>query len=113
MPEKTPTKNQLLNVFVTRLIAEKGIDLDKMELAERNEMIRSMRAELDALIDRAMIASLSDDELAELERLIQNEASDEELDVFFANCQADYMKATEQAMMMFRDDFLAETEERR
>ena len=108
MPGKTPTKNQLLTAFIHKLLAEKG--LTNLAPAERVTMVQSLKSELDDWIDRAMLASLSDEELNQLEELMKSGADDAVIGEFFANCSIDYTKAMQQAMMAFREEFLAAKE---
>ena len=81
MPETKPTIEQLMDAFLNRLIAEKGLD-PHTEV----DLRASLREELNERIDLAMLAALPDDKLDELERLAEQDPSDEELDAFFDSC---------------------------
>lgn len=107
MPEIKPTQTRIINTFVDKMMADK--DLSAMGAEEREALRRNLQQKVEEQIEQAMLAALPDEKLLELEGLMDNEASDEELDKFFANCGVDFTQAAEQAMVEFRKAFLSST----
>lgn len=107
MPEIKPTQTKLINVFVDKMMADKG--LDAMSAEEQAMLRKSLREKVEEQVEQAMLGALTDAQLLELERLMDAEASDEELDKFFDNSGADFDGAAEEALVEFRKAFLNST----
>ncbi len=105
MPEIKPTQTRIINTFVDKMMADKG--LDAMSAEEQAELKKNLRVKVEEQIEQAMLRALSDAQLLELEKLVDDGVSDEELDRFFADSGVDFTKAAEQAMIEFRKAFLA------
>lgn len=103
MPEKVITQTQIVNSVVDQMIADKGLQLAD---AERKELRDRLAAQMEERIEMQMLAALSDEELAQLNTLLENEASDEELDKFFGGLKVNFQDVAKEAMVEFREDFL-------
>jgi len=100
MPENKPTKAKIINVFVDKMMADKGVE---------DEALREqLKVKLEEQIEQAMIRALSDEKLVELDVMLDNGVSDEELEVFFDGAGVNYEQVVEQTMAAFRKAFLAE-----
>ncbi len=104
MPEINPTQTRIINTFVDKMMADKG--LGAMSAEQQEELRKNLRVKVEEQIEQAMLRALSDAQLLELEKLVDDGVSDEELDAFFENSGADFTKAAEQAMAEFRKAFL-------
>lgn len=107
MPEIKPTQVRIINTFVDKMMSDKG--MGAMSAEQQEELRKNLRVKVEEQIEQAMLRALSDAQLVELEKLVDNGVSDEELDVFFENSGADFTKAAEQAMTEFRKAFLNST----
>lgn len=107
MPEIKPTQTKLINVFVDKMMADKG--LDAMGAEEQQGLRKSLRAKVEEQVERAMLSALTDAQLVELERMMDEGASDAELDKFFDESGADFDGAVHEAMTEFRKAFLNST----
>lgn len=107
MPEIKPTQTRFINTFVDKMMADKGLGV--MSAEQQEELRKNLRVKVEEQIEQAMLRALSDAQLLELEKLVDNGASDEELDAFFESSGADFTKAAEQAMVEFRNAFLNST----
>lgn len=109
MPEVNLTKNQIATVFVDKILAEKGLtDLSPEQQVRLREQLK---AKLDEQVDQAMLRALSDEQLDELEKLIDDGASDEQIDDFFNRTNVDFTAAVQETMVEFRKAFLASGDE--
>lgn len=105
MPETILTKEQMLDILLDKML--EGSGEQGLSLSDRAEM----RLKLEQRIEDGMIQALSDEQLEELERLVDAEASDEEIDQFFADSGVDFDEAAAQAVEDFRQElFDAEAE---
>lgn len=106
MPEIKPTQTKIINAFVDKMMADKGLDVASPEYGE---LRKNLREKTEEQIEQAMLRALSDAQLLELESLMDNNASDEAIDAFFDNAGVDFTQAVEQAMAEFRKAFLNST----
>ena len=104
MPEIKPTQTRIINTFVDKMMVDKG--LGAMSAEQQDELRKNLRIKVEEQIEQAMLRALSDAQLMELEKMVDNGVSDEELDAFFENSGADFTKAAEQAMVEVRNAFL-------
>ena len=105
MPETILTKEQMLDILLDKIL--EGSEEQELSLGDRAEM----RLKLEQQIEDGMIQALSDEQLEELERLVDAEASDEEIDQFFADSGVDFDEVAAQAVEDFRRElFGAEAE---
>lgn len=104
MPEDKPVQTKVIEEFVDKMIADKGLGVVSTE--KIGALRENLCAKLEEQVEQAMLRALSDEQLVELEKLVDSGASDEELDEFFDNSGVDFTKAAEQAMSEFRKAFL-------
>lgn len=106
MPENKINADGVISSFLDQIIAAKG---EKLSKNERLSLRQELFAELDDKIDAAMIAALPDDKLLELNQKIDGDASEEDLDKFFADAGVDFNKVALQVALQFREDQLRGT----
>lgn len=100
---------RILVSFVDSMIREKG-DAEGRSQADRDTLRRVLMDRLNEALEKATLAALPDEKLTELERILDNDGSDAELEAFFAGtAEIDTTPALEQAMAKFRADYLAGT----
>ena len=87
MPENKLNDEKVLQMFVDRLIADKGGDT--LDAKQKETLQGELMAELDERMQQAMIRALPDAKLMELEKMLDADASDEEIESFFANASKD------------------------
>lgn len=103
MPENKLNDEKVLAMFVDRLIADKGGDT--LDAKQKETLQRELLEELDERIQQAMIRALPDAKLMELEKLLDEDAPDEEIEGFFKGADADFDPAIRKAMDEFRTDY--------
>lgn len=99
MPENKPTKAKVINVFVDKMMTDKGVS--DVALKEQLE------AKLEEQIEQAMIRMLPDEKLVELEGILDRGAGDDEIEKVFDEAGVDFQAVAEQTMAAFRAAFLA------
>lgn len=87
MPENKLNDEKVLQMFVDRLIADKGGDT--LDAKQKETLQGELMSELDERMQQAMIRALPDAKLMELEKMLDADASDEEIESFFANASKD------------------------
>lgn len=87
MLENKLNDEKVLQMFVDRLIADKGGDT--LDAKQKETLQGELMAELDERMQQAMIRALPDAKLMELEKMLDADASDEEIESFFANASKD------------------------
>ncbi len=107
MPENKLNDEKVLRMFVDRLIADKGGDT--LDAKQKETLQGELMAELDERIQQAMIRALPDAKLMELEKMLDADASDEEIESFFANASkdagVDYDPEIRKVFEAFRTDY--------
>lgn len=103
MPENKLNDEKVLAMFVDRLIADKGGDT--LDAKQKETLQKELLEELDERIQQAMIRALPDAKLMELEKLLDEDAPDEEIESFFKGADADFDPAIRKAMDEFRTDY--------
>lgn len=103
MPENKLNDEKVLAMFVDRLIADKGGDT--LDAKQKETLQKELLEELDERIQQAMIRALPDAKLMELEKLLDEDAPDEEIEGFFKGADADFDPAIRKAMDEFRTDY--------
>lgn len=107
MPDGKINSERVLTTYVERMIDDKG-DATELGLAERDALRRVLARKLNDAIEKAMLASLPDEKLNELEKILERDGSDEELEAFFDGVEGvDAGPAVEKAMAQVREDYLA------
>lgn len=106
MPESKLTDTKMLVVFVDKLLADKGLEL---EADERQRLRAKLLSEIDEAIEQAIIRSLPDEKLAELSTLTeQPNVADEAIEAVFNGAGVDFQVVVMQTMTDFRERFLSE-----
>lgn len=101
MPTVKVNQREVLDTFIDQMIAEKGMQgVDQAILKEQ------LRTKLDEQIEQAIIRSLSDEKLLELDKLLDDEADDDTLEKFFEEAGENYGEVAEQTMQLFKEAFL-------
>lgn len=103
MPENKLNDEKVLRMFVDRLIADKGGDT--LDAKQKEILQKELFEELDERIQQAMIRALTDAKLVELEKLLDEDAPDEEIESFFKGAGVDFDPAIRKALDEFRTDY--------
>ena len=104
MPESTPSQEQILSAFVIKMMQDKGIT--GLSDEERDRLRMNLQDKLEEQIERALIEMLSDEELIELDKKLNEGVTDEEIEAFFLGTGADADKIITDTMEAFRVAFL-------
>ena len=103
MPENKLNDEKVLQMFVDRLIADKGGDT--LDAKQKETLQKELLEELDERIQQAMIRALPDAKLMELEGLLDANVSDEKIESFFKEAGVEFDPAIRKAMDEFRTDY--------
>lgn len=107
MPEEKMNSDRVLTAYIELMINDRG-DAANLSAAERDALRRILRREMDDAIDKALLVSLPEDKLTELEVILDRDGSDEELEAFFDTVgEVDADAEIEKAMTQVREDYLA------
>ncbi len=106
MPETKLNDEKVLRMFVDRLIAEKGGE--SLEAKQKETLQGELLEELDERIQQAMVRALPDAKLMELEKLLDAEAPDEEIESFFSGAGVDFNPALKKVMSDFQNDYFTD-----
>lgn len=104
MPDTTLTQENSIDVFVERLMAEKG----DAGGADQSKLKAELQERVVEKTEEAMLKALPDEKLIELERKLDEGMSDDDLGKFFLNAGVDYQPAVQQAMQELKTEFLGE-----
>ena len=104
MMPNTNNGDQAYDEFVGRLVYEKG--LEDEDRRQNGRIREELMSQIDGVVQDAMLEALSLEQAKELEKLLDAEVSDEELDGFFAGTGIDFGKVAAEAMGKFREDYL-------
>lgn len=99
MPELKLSEDSVLLAFVDRLITEKGLNLDPQ--AQKSARV-ALKAQLDNIIEEAMLAALPEEQLLTLEEKVEAGASDAEIEEIFAAANIDYDKVAKETLEAFQ-----------
>ena len=105
MPEIKPDE-KVLTAFVDRLIANKGGST--LDATQKETLQGELLEQLDDRIQHAMIGALPDAKIVELEKLLDADAPDEEVEKIFQESGADYSHAIRKAMDDFQTDYFTD-----
>ena len=94
MPKIKITQDQMLAVYLERILKDKGEWAEDAQ--EQKRQIERLRQKLDDRVEREMMRALSDDQLDELERRLDDGMDDDELEEFLGNTGADFGAAVDQ-----------------
>ena len=103
MPENKLNDEKVLQMFVDRLIADKGGDM--LDAKQKETLQGELMAELDERMQQAMIRALPDAKLMELEKMLDADASDEEIESFFMSAGVDFDPEIRKVFEAFRTDY--------
>lgn len=103
MPENKLDDEKVLRMFVDKLIADKGGDT--LDAKQKETLQGELFEELDSRVQKAMIRALPDEKLVELDKLLDADASDEEIGAIFGNSGVDFGPAVRKVMSDFRNDY--------
>ena len=105
MPETTPSEEQILSAFVLKMMQDKG--LTGMSDDERSRLRLNLQDKLEEQIERALIEMLSDEQLVELDRRLDEGMTEEEVEAYFLGAGTDANQVMADAMKAFRDAFMS------
>lgn len=103
MPEMKISDERVLMAFVDKMITDKNALVTQRE---RTALYRVLREQLNVKIEQAMLSALSDEELLKLNKMLDEGASDEEVEALFNGSEADFAGAVEQALTELRTEYL-------
>ena len=109
MPNIKITQDQVIAVYLERMLKDKGEWAEDAQ--EQKRQMERLRQKLDERVEREMIRALSDDQLDELERRLDDGMTDDEMEEFLENTGVDFGAAARKAMIEFRAEYLGETPE--
>ena len=109
MPKIRITQEQVIATFLERLLKEKGEWAADTETQKRQ--VEQLRRKLDDRVELEMMRALSDDQLDELERRLDDGMDDDELELFLEGTGVDYAAETRRALNGFLAEYLGETPE--
>lgn len=106
MPRFTLTKERVLSAFVNQMIADKG--LTTLGQPEKTKLKAKILDELNSQLERAIIAALPDEKLAQLSDLLDadTKVTDEQIEGIFRGHEEKYEIVVAQTMKAFRMEFL-------
>lgn len=104
MPETTPSQEQILSAFVLKMMQDKGVT--GLSDDERNRLRMNLQDKLEEQIERALVEMLSDEQLIELDKRLDEGMTDEEVEAFFLEAGVDAEQAMADAMKAFREAFM-------
>lgn len=107
MPKIKITQEQVIAAFLERLLKEKGEWAADTETQKRQ--VEQLRRKLDDRVELEMMRALSDDQLDELERRLDDGMDDDELELFLEGTGVNFAAATRRALIGFRAEYLGET----
>lgn len=96
------TQDNLLTAFVEQVLEKRGIkSSDPKELANQRE---NVRRELEEKVELAMFEALSDEQLDQYEKMLDEDASDEDLDRFWEKSGLDFETVAATAIKQFVEE---------
>jgi len=99
------TLSPSLDKFVDELLAAQGIDGVDPEV--REQLVEDLTTRLNDRLEAAMVAELPEDKLPELERLLDHENNEVELQKFFADNIPNLPALLARELAAFRQDYLS------
>jgi FKBP-type peptidyl-prolyl cis-trans isomerase (trigger factor) len=98
------TLSPSLDKFVEELLAAKGVD--NLDEAVRLQLTEDLTGRLNDRLEGALVAELAEEKLPALEELLDQEATDEELQRFFADNIKDLPAVLTRELAAFRQAYL-------
>lgn len=108
MPEMKISDERVLAAFVDKMITDKNPQVTERE---RTALYRVLREQVNVKIEQAMLAALSDEEMARLNDLLDAGASDEEIEALFNESGADFAGAVQRTLAAIRTEYLEHGDE--
>lgn len=93
-----------LDEFITSLIKDK--DLGNISDEVREQLVADMKVRALDMIDREVIRSLSDEQTATLNTMLDSSASDQEVQEFIRSSVPDLADITAKTLFRFREAYL-------
>lgn len=94
---------RVLAAFVDKMITDKNALVTEQE---RTALYRVLREQVNVQIEQAMLSALDDEEMVRLNELLDEGASDEEIEALFNDSQADFAGAVERTLASIRNEYL-------
>ena len=94
-----------LDKFIYKLIDERGYKDAPQEI--KDEMHKGLKEKLDEFIMTRVVATFTDEEVKEFEKLLDEDKSPEELKQFTIQHIADYDTFMTSTLLLFRDAYLS------
>lgn len=95
--------DRVLLAFVDKMVTDKNPDVDEVT---RVALRAELKYQLEERIERAIVMALPDQQLVELDQLLEEDASDEEVIELFENSGVDFEMAVNREMKAFREAYL-------
>lgn len=105
MPKIIFNPGVALDAYIFRMLREKGAITD--DDRQNGRLQQEMQVRINDVIDKAMMDALPEDQLPKLGELLDRDASDAEIEEFFANSGADFEGTVQNAIEQFKADYLA------
>lgn len=95
--------DRVLLAFVDKMVTDKNPNVDNVT---RAALRAELKYQLDERIERATVMALPDQDLVELDQLLEENASDDEVLGLFENAGVDFQAAITREMEAFRTAYL-------
>lgn len=103
------TQERLLAAYINRLLIDKGeLATDTKTQAKQREQLKR---QINDAMEMAMVQALSDDQLEEFDRRLDDGMTDAEMEEFLEGTGVDFVEATKKALIEFRAKYLNESYE--
>ena len=96
--------NKYIEIFIDEIIEEKGFDTSKEDYI--NKVRHSIEDAISDTIDTAILTNLPEDKLADFENLLDQEATDDQIDSFIKTNIPNIDFVIGQALAEFKDIYL-------
>lgn len=104
MPNINSEQEQVMEAFVHQMVADKG--LLEEDQKQNGKIQQELRTQLDEVMDRSLIDALPEEKLAELDKMLDAGATDDEIENFFDTAGVDFEAAMRGTMEEFRRQYL-------
>lgn len=104
MPKIKVNPDLALEAYAAEMLQAKGVTRDDEQ--RWSALIEELCGQLNEVMDRAIIEAVPEEKYAELDALLDRDASDEEIERFFDNAGVDFEQAAQAALEQYRTDYL-------
>lgn len=104
MKNTTLGAGEPIDLFIERLVAEKGLVLPDPEV--RAQVVLDLRERLENIVNASLIEHLPPEKLEAFEALLDTKASDEAVQAFCSEAIPDLSEVVAGALLRFRDVYL-------